>query len=141
VLSAWSFYIATLTVYFGVNVLSAISLNLQFGYAGVVNFGYILFQAIGAYAAAVVVLGPSAGSFQKYVFGATLPFPLPLVVATLAGALLSLVLGLFSLRRIRRSFRPTCPCLRRRPSPGFRRHTTRSRSREWCGHDRHHLIG
>lgn len=103
-LSAWSFYIATLTVYFGVNVLSGISLNLQFGYAGVVNFGYILFQAIGAYAAAVVVLGPSAGSFQRYVFGANLPFPLPLVVATLAGALLSLVLGLFSLRRIRRDY-------------------------------------
>jgi ABC-type branched-subunit amino acid transport system permease subunit len=102
--SAWSFYISTLVVYFGVNVLSGLSLNLQFGYAGVVNFGYILFQAIGAYAAAVVVLGPSAGSFQQYVFGANLPFPLPLLIATLAGALLSLVIGLFSLRRIRRDY-------------------------------------
>jgi ABC-type branched-subunit amino acid transport system permease subunit len=69
-----------------------------------VNFGYILFQAVGAYAAAVVVLGPSAGSFQQYVFGSTLPFPVPLVIATLAGALLSLVIGLFSLRRIRRDY-------------------------------------
>lgn len=103
-LTAWSFYISTLVVYFGVNVLSAFSLNLQFGDAGVVNFGYILFQAIGAYAAAVVVLGPSAGSFQQYVFGSNLPFPLPLIVATLAGAALSLVLGLFSLRRIRRDY-------------------------------------
>jgi branched-chain amino acid transport system permease protein len=104
VLSSWSFYISTLVVYFGVDVLSGLSLNLQFGYAGVVNFGYILFQAVGAYAAAVVVLGPSAGSFQKYVFGSNLPFPIPLLVATLAGALLSLVLGLFSLRRIRRDY-------------------------------------
>jgi branched-chain amino acid transport system permease protein len=104
VLSAWSFYISTLIVYFGVDVLSAVSLNLQFGYAGVVNFGYILFQAVGAYAAAVVVLGPSGASFQHYVFGATLPFPIPLIIATLAGALLSLVLGLFSLRRIRRDY-------------------------------------
>jgi branched-chain amino acid transport system permease protein len=104
VLSAWSFYISTLIVYFGVDVLSAVALNLQFGYAGVVNFGYILFQAVGAYAAAVVVLGPSGASFQHYIFGATLPFPIPLIIATLAGALLSLVLGLFSLRRIRRDY-------------------------------------
>lgn len=62
-MTAWSYYIATLTVYFGVNVLSALSLNLQFGFAGVVNFGYILFQAVGAYIAAVVVLGPSS-AFQ-----------------------------------------------------------------------------
>lgn len=103
-MSAWSFYISTLVVYFGVDVLSALSLNLQFGDAGVVNFGYILFQAIGAYAAAVVTLGPASTSFQVYVFGSTLPFPVPLIIATLAGALLSLLIGLFSLRRIRRDY-------------------------------------
>lgn len=103
-LSGWSFYISTLVVYFGVDVLSGLSLNLQFGYAGVVNFGYIMFQAIGAYIAAVVVLGPSAGTFQEYVFGSRLPFPVPLLVATVAGALLSLVVGIFSLRRIRRDY-------------------------------------
>jgi len=102
--SAWSFYISTLVVYFGVNVLSGLALNLQFGFAGVVNFGYIVFQAVGAYLAAVVVLGPSGGSFQQYVFGARLPFPLPLLVAMVAGALLSLLIGLFSLRRIRRDY-------------------------------------
>ena len=105
-LSSWSFYIATLVVYFGVDALSGISLNLQYGYAGVINFGYIVFQAVGAYVAAVVVLGPSGGqsAFQHYVFGASLPFPLPLVLATAAGAALSAVVGLFSLRRIRRDY-------------------------------------
>jgi branched-chain amino acid transport system permease protein len=106
VLSSWSFYISTLVVYFGVDALAGISLNLQYGYAGVVNFGFIVFQAIGAYVAAVVTLGPSTGqsAFQHYVFGASLPFPLPLVLATLAGAALSAVVGLFSLRRIRRDY-------------------------------------
>lgn len=103
-MTAWSYYIATLTVYFGVNVLSALSLNLQFGYAGVVNFGYIIFQAVGAYIAAVVVLGPSSGTFQQYVFGARLPFGVALLLATAAGAALSLVIGLFSLRNIRRDY-------------------------------------
>ena len=102
-MTAWSYYIATLTVYFGVNVLSALSLNLQFGFAGVVNFGYIIFQAVGAYIAAVVVLGPSS-AFQQYVFGARLPFGVALLLATAAGALLSLVIGLFSLRNIRRDY-------------------------------------
>jgi branched-chain amino acid transport system permease protein len=102
-MTAWAYYIATLTVYFGVNVLSALSLNLQFGFAGVVNFGYILFQAVGAYIAAVVVLGPSS-AFQQYVFGARLPFGVALLLATAAGAVLSLLIGLFSLRNIRRDY-------------------------------------
>jgi branched-chain amino acid transport system permease protein len=105
-LSSWTFYISTLVVYFGVDLLSGISLNLQYGYAGIINFGYIAFQAVGAYAAAVVSLGPSGGmgAFQHYVFGANLPFPLPLIVATLAGAILAAFVGLFSLRRIRRDY-------------------------------------
>lgn len=105
-MGAWSFYIATLVVYFGVDLLSGWSLNLQFGYAGVINFAYIVFQAVGAYVAAVVVLGPSGGatSFQQYVFGATLPFPVPLLLAAAAGAALSALIGLFSLRRIRRDY-------------------------------------
>lgn len=104
-LSSWTFYISTLVVYFGVDALSAISLNLQYGYAGVINFGYIVFQAAGAYVAAAVTLGPSGqASFQRYVFGASLPFPLPLILATAAGAALAAFVGLFSLRRIRRDY-------------------------------------
>jgi branched-chain amino acid transport system permease protein len=104
-LSSWTFYISTLVVYFGVDLLSGVSLNLQYGYAGVINFGYIVFQAVGAYAAAVVTLGPSSSSgFQSYIFGANLPFPLPLLVATAAGAILAAFVGLFSLRRIRRDY-------------------------------------
>jgi branched-chain amino acid transport system permease protein len=105
-LSSWTFYISTLAVYFGVDLLSGLSLNLQYGYAGVINFGYIVFQAAGAYVAAAVTLGPGggAGSFQHYVFGASLPFPLPLILAAAAGAILAAFVGLFSLRRIRRDY-------------------------------------
>jgi branched-chain amino acid transport system permease protein len=101
-----SFYMSTLVVYFFIDVLLAWALNLQFGWGGIPNFALIMFQAVGAYAAAVVSLGPDTGvnSFQHYVFGSSLPFPLPLVVAAAAGGLLALVVGLFSLRRIRRDY-------------------------------------
>ncbi|HEX6526192.1 MAG TPA: branched-chain amino acid ABC transporter permease [Streptosporangiaceae bacterium] len=101
-----SFYISTLLVYFFVDVLLAWALNMQFGWGGIPNFALIMFQAAGAYAAAVVTLGPDtgAGAFQRYVFGSSLPFPLPLLVATMAGGLLALIVGSFSLRRIRRDY-------------------------------------
>jgi len=101
-----SFYISTLLVYFFVDVLLAWALNLQFGWGGIPNFALIMFQAVGAYAAAVVSLGPDtgAGAFQRYVFGSDLPFPVPLLVATAAGGILALVVGMFALRRIRRDY-------------------------------------
>ena len=101
-----SFYLSTLAVYFFIDLLLAYALNMQFGWGGIPNFALIVFQAAGAYAAAVVSLGPDTGinAFQRYVFGASWPFPLPLVVATVAGGVLAVVVGSFSLRRIRRDY-------------------------------------
>jgi branched-chain amino acid transport system permease protein len=101
-----SFYVSTLLVYFFVDVLLAWALNIQFGWGGIPNFALIMFQAAGAYAAAVVSLGPGtgAGAFQHYLFGANLPFPVPLLVATVAGGILAVIVGSFSLRRIRRDY-------------------------------------
>jgi ABC-type branched-subunit amino acid transport system permease subunit len=101
-----SFYVSTLLVYFFVDVLLAWALNIQFGWGGIPNFALIMFQAAGAYAAAVVSLGPGtgAGAFQHYFFGANLPFPVPLLVATVAGGILAVIVGSFSLRRIRRDY-------------------------------------
>src|SRR5215471_2970519 len=101
-----SFYLSTLAVYFFIDLLLAYALNLQFGWGGIPNFALIMFQAAGAYAAAVVSLGPDTGinAFQRYVFGASWPFPLPLLAATVVGGLLAVVVGSFSLRRIRRDY-------------------------------------
>ena len=101
-----SFYLSTLTVYFFIDLLLAYALNMQYGWGGVPNFALIMFQAAGAYAAAVVSLGPDTGinSFQRYVFGASWPFPLPLLLAAAVGGALAVVVGSFSLRRIRRDY-------------------------------------
>lgn len=102
----FTYYLSTLVVYFGIDLLAAWSLNLQYGYAGVINFAFVVFQAAGAYVAGATVLGPGTGTnaFQHYILGANLPFPLPLLAAALAGAVLSAVIGLFAVRRIRRDY-------------------------------------
>ena len=101
-----SYYLSTIVVFFGVDLLAAWGLNIQFGWAGVPNFAFIIFQAIGAYSAAVVTLGPDSGanSFQRYILGAQLPFPLPLLVAAGAGGLLALIVGVIATLRLRRDY-------------------------------------
>lgn len=103
-----SVYISTLLVYGGVSIIACWGLDLQYGSTGIPNFAYIIFQAIGAYVAALLSLGPAKHSavitYQRYIFGARLPFPVPILVATLAGALLSLVVGPLLLRRLREDY-------------------------------------
>ena len=104
--TAYQFYISTLLVYFGVSVMACWGLNLQIGVTGIINFAFVMFQAAGAYTAAVLTLGPPSGNggFQQYVGGSSLPFPLPILVAALVGALLSLVVGVIALRRLRSDY-------------------------------------
>jgi len=103
---AVQFYISTLLVYLAVDVMACWALNLQFGVAGLMNFAFIIFQAAGAYTAAVLTLGSpdASGNFQSYVFGSSMPFPLPLLAAAAVGAVLSLVVGLITLRRLRSDY-------------------------------------
>jgi branched-chain amino acid transport system permease protein len=99
------YYLATLLVYLFIDIMGVLGLNLQFGVAGIINFAYIVFVSVGAYTTAVLTLGPDfPGNFQHYVFGANLPFPVPLIAGGLAAALLSLVVGAISLRRLRSDY-------------------------------------
>jgi branched-chain amino acid transport system permease protein len=103
--TAMQFYISTLLIYLFIDIMGVLGLNLQFGVAGIINFAYIVFIAVGAYTAAVVSLGPDyPGNFQHYVFGASWPFPLPILAGGAAAALLSLVVGVISLRRLRSDY-------------------------------------
>ena len=100
------FYLTTLLVYGGVDALACLGLSMQFGVAGVTNFGFIIFQAAGAYAAAVLSMpGDSAnGGFQTYVGGLNLPFPLPWIGAAIVGGLLALPFTFLVGRRLRGDF-------------------------------------
>jgi branched-chain amino acid transport system permease protein len=102
---AMQFYISTLLIYLFIDIMGVLGLNLQFGVAGIINFAYIVFVGVGAYAAAVVSLGPDTpDNFQHYMFGASLPFPLPILVGGAVAGVLSLVVGVISLRRLRSDY-------------------------------------
>ncbi|NLT56159.1 MAG: branched-chain amino acid ABC transporter permease [Actinomycetales bacterium] len=69
-----------------VYALAAVGLNLHFGYTGLLNFGQAAFAAVGAYGLAIVVA--SAG----------LPLPVGLAAGLAGSVVLSVLLGLPTLR-------------------------------------------
>jgi branched-chain amino acid transport system permease protein len=99
-------YLITLLVYGAVDAIACLGLSLQFGVAGVSNFGFIIFQAAGAYIAAILALPPQSanGAFQHYIGGWNLPFPLPWLGAAAAGAILALPFTFLVGRRLRGDF-------------------------------------
>ena len=101
-----TYYLTTLAVYAGVDMIACLALSLQFGTSGIVNFSFIVFQAAGAYTAAVLSMPPDTanGGFQQYVFGLGAPFPLPWLAGALAGGVLALPVGLVVLRRLRADY-------------------------------------
>ena len=70
----------------GIYTILALGLQLQFGFAGLLNFGHVAFMAIGAYAMAILVV--------KEGWSTWLAAPL----GVLAAAAFGVVLGLFTLR-------------------------------------------
>jgi branched-chain amino acid transport system permease protein len=101
-----TYYLTTLLVYAAVDVLACLAISLQFGISGIVNFSFIIFQAAGAYTAAVLSLPKDTanGGFQTYLLGLHLPFPFPWIGATIVGALLAPPIGLVVLRRLRSDY-------------------------------------
>lgn len=73
-------YLATMTGIYGI---MALSLNLQYGYAGLVNLGQIVFFMLGAYVSAILVMlagmpflvGVAGGTLAAALFGALMALP------------------------------------------------------------------
>ncbi|MEL6493804.1 MAG: branched-chain amino acid ABC transporter permease [Cyanobacteria bacterium J06623_7] len=70
-------YLVRLTIDIGLYALFALGLNLQWGYAGLINFGHVAFMTIGAY---TTVLLSAQG--------------VPLILAVIIGAAIAALLGL-----------------------------------------------
>jgi ABC-type branched-subunit amino acid transport system permease subunit len=99
------YYAANLGLFFCGYAILTLGLNIQFGFAGVLNFAYIAFWAIGAYITAVFLLGPStAFSGETYILGLQLPFIVALLAGGVAAGMLAVAMGALILRRLRGDF-------------------------------------
>ena len=100
------FYLINLLVYAAVDAMACLGLSQQFGVAGVTNFGFIIFQAAGGYAAAVLSLPHDSanGGFQSYIGGLNLPFPVPWIGAAVVGGLIAVPFTFLVGRRLRGDF-------------------------------------
>ncbi|WP_049972252.1 branched-chain amino acid ABC transporter permease [Haladaptatus cibarius] len=84
------FEVGILFVIYGILVLG---LNLQYGHTGLVNFGHVVFFAVGAYTVAMLSAQDTFAGI-----GLGFPWPLTLVVGVVAAALLGAIVGATSLR-------------------------------------------
>lgn len=106
-----SYYLGTLVVFFCSNAIFALGLNLQYGLAGILNWAYVLFYAVGAYVAGCLLTGPDHGGLaralsEQYLFGLGFkaPYVVAVVIATLVGAALAALIGLVLRRSIKDDF-------------------------------------
>jgi branched-chain amino acid transport system permease protein len=105
--SGWQFYLTLILVYLGVDIIACLGLNIQLGLAGVMDFAFIIFQAVGAYVYAIFTLGSASGALglsaggQSYLWGTSLPFPVPYLLATAAGMILAFLCAVVVLPRLR----------------------------------------
>jgi ABC-type branched-subunit amino acid transport system permease subunit len=78
-------YITSLVIFAGILALFSLGLNLQWGFAGLVNFGHIAFMTVGAYSTVLLTLNG-------------VPFLLAVAIASGLSALLGLIIAGITLR-------------------------------------------
>ncbi len=78
-------YLVSIATFASLNVILALGLNLISGFCGQISLGHAAFYGIGAYGAAMAAV-------------AGVPFPLALLIGTLAAALAGVITGIASLR-------------------------------------------
>lgn len=104
-MGGFTYYLLIAAIFFCIYCIHCWGLNLQFGVAGILNFTYITFVAIGAYFAGVTALGtPNHGVSGQYILGWQLPFPIPPILGGIAAAILAVFVGIIGLRRLRSDY-------------------------------------
>ena len=85
--------------------IMTIGLNMQYGFAGILNFTFYTFVGVGAYVTAVVTMGtPSGYGSESYILHWSLPWPIGLLIAGFVCALLGLAMIMVTIRRLRSDY-------------------------------------
>jgi ABC-type branched-subunit amino acid transport system ATPase component/ABC-type branched-subunit amino acid transport system permease subunit len=90
--------ILTNVAIFGIITLG---LDVQWGWAGLLDLTFFAFAACGAYAYAVFALPPHGPTPPIYILGFNWPIPLAILAAVVVTGLLAAVIGYVGLRRLR----------------------------------------
>ncbi|WP_266083368.1 branched-chain amino acid ABC transporter permease [Haladaptatus caseinilyticus] len=80
-------------ILFTIYAMLVLGLNLQYGYTGLVNFGHVVFFAVGAYSVAMLSAQDTFAGI-----GLGYPWPVALIVGIVVAALLGTIVGATSLR-------------------------------------------
>ena len=88
--------VLNLFTFAGIYGLSAIGLNVHFGWTGLLNFGHASFMGVGAYV--TLLLMPHSAGREGVVVTTGLPFFAALTIGIIAASLFGLLLGLPAIR-------------------------------------------
>jgi branched-chain amino acid transport system permease protein len=80
--------------------IMALGLNVIWGWSGDFDLAYYGYIAVGAYMTLVLTIGPPMAPAQ-YILGATLPYPLAVVIAVGTSMAVALIVGSIALRHLR----------------------------------------
>ena len=94
--SGYERILLNLLTFAGIYALSAIGLNIHFGWTGLLNFGHASFMGIGAYVT-ILLLPHAAGREGEFSAGG-LPFLVALIIGVISSILFGLILGLPAIR-------------------------------------------
>ena len=85
-----------LLTFAGIYGLSAIGLNVHFGWTGLLNFGHASFMGVGAYVTLLLI--PHAAGREGDITTTGLPLFVALIIGIISAALFGLLLGLPAIR-------------------------------------------
>lgn len=98
------YYLADMLAAGCINAVMVVGLNLQYGYAGILNVAYYTYVAVGAYIAAVTTMGPSTTPYITWILGWHLPWYLGILAGGVAAAVLGAVTFSFTISRLRSDY-------------------------------------
>lgn len=94
----WGQLIITVVTVASILGVVTLVLNMQYGHAGMINFGVVAYFAIGAYTYVLLTQPPPSSSLDQYVIGLELPGWIGFIGAALAGLVFAAITGWPSLR-------------------------------------------
>jgi ABC-type branched-subunit amino acid transport system permease subunit len=97
-------YLVTIATGVVIYAVQALGMNIQWGWAGLLNLSFIGFVGLGGYISSFFTLPPSSNPEAPYWFGLQKPFLLGVAAAMIVCGALALAIGAVALRKLRTDY-------------------------------------